>query len=823
MIRRGYLTAVVVPLGMSAAAAAPVATCPADINADGRVEARDYREFLACLVAPPAIPSCAAADADGSGTVDLRDFAAFQAAFDQCHVCPPEWTPGFNRPGLDGYDGPMAVFDDGTGPALYVAGRFTTAGPVVTPNIARWDGHGWSAVGPGLPGSVTELAAIDSGENAGLYAVSWVYTQTGESWLMDRWNGNTWTRLSSMEVDHLIAYDDGTGATLFAVSNLCTGGTPSGWSVCRWDGTEWVAVTGTLTRFVYALAIFDEGTGPAFYVGVTAPAILGPPNRIVLKWDGNSWVDVGSGAAPQDVGRVNQLLVLDDGSGPALYAAGSFASIDGVGTNSVARWDGHAWSAVGSASESDTLGGTVVATAVFDDGAGPALYASWEYRTSSFHTRYGVARLDGSTWVRLGYFLYGGPNRLQPFHDKTGPALYARGLFYGVGDLEADKIVKWDGRQWSLLLDSATNYVGYEPVAFATFDDGSGPALYAGGSFEFAGGVRVNHVAKWDGAGWRALGNGTAEHVSDLETFDRPEPLLIAIGGTSLSPRQGWMNTWNGTEWTLAAMANDYMTSLAVFDDGRGDAVYVGGRFSSVDGVPAKTVARWDGFGWEPVGNPPGPEALTLVVVDVGKGPALYAALWDAAGDGRIAAWDGTEWTIIEELGNSGGVSTLIGFNDGRGEALYAIGGFSAGDVAWEGIARWDGVAWESLGGGLQTLPLDHSDWIHFGPAAVFDDGTGPGLYVAGHYYDAGGVPVRHLARWDGVAWSSPAGGVETKYLIPPGEHWGYPRTTALAGFDDGSGPALFVGGSFTRAGGVDGLPSYNVAKLSVPAGPCRR
>ena len=51
--------------------------------------------------------------------------------------------------------------------------------------------------------------------------------------------------------------------------------------------------------------------------------------------------------------------------------------------------------------------------------------------------------------------------------------------------------------------------------ALTVFDDGSGPALYAGGAFTTAGGVAANHIAKWNGSSWSALGSGmNGAHVS---------------------------------------------------------------------------------------------------------------------------------------------------------------------------------------------------------------------------------------------------------------------------------------------------------------------
>ncbi|MCF7730212.1 MAG: hypothetical protein K9N23_00930 [Akkermansiaceae bacterium] len=40
--------------------------------------------------------------------------------------------------------------------------------------------------------------------------------------------------------------------------------------------------------------------------------------------------------------------------------------------------------------------------------------------------------------------------------------------------------------------------------------------LYVGGAFSFAGGVRTNNIAKWDGNRWSALGEGIGGGVRAL-------------------------------------------------------------------------------------------------------------------------------------------------------------------------------------------------------------------------------------------------------------------------------------------------------------------
>ena len=120
-----------------------------------------------------------------------------------------------------------------------------------------------------------------------------------------------------------------------------------------------------------------------------------------------------------------------------------------------------------------------------------------------------VARWDGSAWSALS-----GPSgtgvdssviALAVFDDGTGPALYAGGWFSTAGGVTVNRVARWDGSAWSALSGPSGTGVDGSVSALAVFDDGCGPALYAGGYFDTAGGVTVNHVARWDGSAWSAL------------------------------------------------------------------------------------------------------------------------------------------------------------------------------------------------------------------------------------------------------------------------------------------------------------------------------
>jgi hypothetical protein len=100
-------------------------------------------------------------------------------------------------------------------------------------------------------------------------------------------------------------------------------------------------------------------------------------------------------------------------------------------------------------------------------------------------------------------------------------------------------------------------------------------------------------------------------------------------------------------------------------------------------------------------------------------------------------------------------------------------------------------VNWKRVGTGLSyTAPQLPGTIANVSALAVYDVGAGPELYVAGSFDTAGGQPAANIARWNGSTWSAVAGGVG-------GHVWG------LEAFDDGTGLRLYAGGAFTTAGGA--------------------
>ncbi len=350
--------------------------------------------------------------------------------------------------------------------------------------------------------------------------------------------------LEFASINALAVYDEGSGPRLFAGGKLRIAG--SSFLVARWDGANWVGIdnfTGSsVNSYVQSLCVFDDGIQPVLVASGKFVTSGATPSRYIAAWDGTTWKGLGTGLD----GVAWAMCTFDDGTGPALYAAGHF--IDAVVGNAfrIAKWDGTTWSYLGSPAPG---GGMVYALCVFDDGTGPALYAGGGFDHLDGVPANRIARFDGTSWSPVGPGLNYGPVRCLTIHDNgTGPALYAGGTFELPG-LPWDGVARWNGTTWSHVGHGISGGVW----TLASWNDGSGAKLVAGGGFVAVGAAYASHVAILEGAQWKRLRTGM-----------RPS--------TSAN--------------VLAALA---------FDEGlgHGSELFVAGGFTSADGAATHSIARW--------------------------------------------------------------------------------------------------------------------------------------------------------------------------------------------------------------------------------------
>ncbi len=743
----------------------------------------------------------------------------------------------------------MTVFDDGSGPALYVGGAFTTVGGLTVNGVARWNGSSWSALGSGLSGG------------------------TGP------------------EVDALAVYDDGGGAKLYAAGKFTKSGTATVNYVARWNGSIWAQVGTGLATQVSALAAWNG----SLYAGGSFTTVGTTSYNRLARWNGTAWSAVGGGVS----GNVQALAAYDDASGSALYVGGAFATAGGVTVNRIARWNGTAWSALGGG-----VGGStpeVDALAVWNDGGGSALYAGGRFTTANGSTvaaKY-VARWRDGAWSAVGTGLATQVLALAPFDDGTGPALYAGGAFTTIAGIPYGRLARWNGTSWDPLVEGVDGTVS----ALAVVPSGAGAGIYLGGAFSTASGVSAARIVRW----WRpaSCADTTPPFIAFTQpawgaTVGTPTPVLgfaLADGGSGVDTSTltiqanggplpvhctfgaGWGQCTPDAplpqaQVTLTAMIKDLAGNLADpgtatqftiqdamppslaitspaagavvtsaypviqihADDPNGSGVDPSSVSALLNGAPVGVDCRFIGAEAQCVLASPlvaGPAQVTLTVRDRAGNVSSPASVSFTSAPAPPPAT--TLHGTVRSAGGSAAVGATVTVNEDRrlyattsADGTFSIAGAAAGPgvflsvTANASLPPRVGFAAHiaPVAGGVtevgtitlqsscdlqfRTVPLQPADgtlenrqssgpYSLTGTAAVYDDGTGPALYLGGAFTHAGGREVNGVAKWTGSGWRALGGGALGGQST---------AVNALAVYDDGSGPALYAGGELTSIGG---------------------
>ncbi|MGB3061243.1 MAG: hypothetical protein WBE17_16070 [Anaerolineae bacterium] len=459
-------------------------------------------------------------------------------------------------------------------------------------------------------------------------------------------------------------------------------------------------------------------------------------------WNGTSWATLGVG-----LWGTAYAVAIDPASGD-VYVGGQFPT-DGTGAivlNNMARWNGASWSALG--------GGTngVVIELAFD-AATSDLYAGGAFGSPGVR----LARWNGSSWSAVGSGLNGDVRSLL----VNGSDLYVGGAFTADGSntITLNRIAKWNGAAWSAL------GTGFNSWVYSLVRDNSGN-LYAGGIFTKDGTntVTFNGIARWDGVSWSPLASGLQSGVRAL-LMDGTD---LYAGGFS---GRGIFQRWRSGSWTDLTPTDGNGVSgtvQALLADG-GGSVYAGGNFANAGLQVVRNIARWNGSAWSPLGA-----GLNFAAYALAKDSANNVIVgYGSTSQGYVSRWNGATWTFL----GSSLVGKINALAVDSGDNVFVAGNlgdpFGGGPL---GVARLTGSSWVQVGNGLYGGPYG-------GVKALAVDGSGY-LYAGGDFFTDGtfSATFHHIARWDGVSWSS----------VGPGFN---APVTALA--FDGSGN-LYAGGQFT-------------------------
>jgi hypothetical protein len=513
-------------------------------------------------------------------------------------------------------------------------------------------------------------------------------------------------------------------------------------------------------------------------------------------------------------------------SGANLYIGGNFSSIGPVSANNIAKWDGGAWSALGSGIglAGNGVNSTVNALAV----SGNNLYVG-----GSFSTAYDdegvnvpanhIALWNGSAWSALGS---GGGNGVSDVVEAlalSGANLYVGGFFVlanvgAASQVAANGIALWNGSAWSTLGSGGGNGVNGTVAALVLSGTNS---LYVGGSFTTANvgaasPVTANHVALWNGSAWSALGSGGGNGVSDRVNALALNGSSLYVGGAFTTTNLGAVSPvaashvarWNGATSVWSPLGSGGgngvdgdVYALAV----NGSSFYVGGAFSvanvgAASPATATHIAFWSGSAWSALGSGGNGVDSPVYALALGGGNLYVGGSFKNANAGGaspvaangIALWNGA-WSSLNASIGFGADSSVRALALSGGN-LYVGGSFrtvynGATGLQANFVAMWNGNLWSPLGSDAGPTGNGVNSTVF--ALAV----SGSSLFVGGFFTTAYNslatqVNANRVARWDGATWSPLGGGAG-----PTGN--GVNSTVfALAV----SGSSLFVGGTFITA-----------------------
>ena len=260
--------------------------------------------------------------------------------------------------------------------------------------------------------------------------------------------------------------------------------------------------------------------------------------------------------------------------------------------------------------------------------------------------------------------------------------------------------------------------------------------------------------------------------------------------------RGGEQDSLLGREQLVAVGIGDeeisYVYALTVYDG----KLIAGGRFPTAGGVAANNIASWDGSSWSPLGS--GMSIWQCLCPDrvrreTDSGGLFHNGRWRGGEQDSVLGWEQLVAVGVGDEDDYPDVYALTVY-DGK---LIAGGYFTtAGGVAANRIASWDGSSWSPLGSGMNgyvSCPdrvrreTDSGGRFHDGrwrggerdsvlgweqlvavgvgdecnvrlcPDRVRRETDSGGQFLG----QAGGVAANNIASWDGSSWSPLGSGIE--------------------------------------------------------------
>ncbi len=669
--------------------------------------------------------------------------------------------------GLDNGINALAFTTDG---ALYAGGEMTAAcddavcstSTSLSPNLVKFSGGVWSALGLGLNDTVLSLAASGTDLYIGGWFTGYCLTTDCRAWepgevapatsIVQYSPGTGFSALGfglDADVDALLV----DGADLYAGGGFvgicddaaCTTATTITNYVAKYSGGAWSAVGAGFDDSVYALKMIggELYAGGSFSAACDDADCLNPaPAYGMAHYSGGVWSEaahgVGSlfgGGSVYALGVSGTKLIVGGGYGRYFTDTGHTVSVP---AHRIAAWDsaGAAWSIFESGNGLDQ---GVSALTIAPDGT---VYLGGSFTTSDDNTALPrVAKWDGVSFSALGFGLNDEVKALAL--DGSGN-LFAGGTFTGICSdaacsavTPANHIAIWNGVSWSEAgfgLDNNVYALVYDPAISRLYVGGMFTGAYQDGTHTATD--PANNAAYWNGSGWSELGFGLYVPTSVVSAMAlAPDGTLYINTGnpyddathTTYAEFIEGLPAWNPatSTWSRAGGAGFLgpVSAMVVDDDG---TLYFGGEFNQCR--DALNELFWCGYlvKWKP-GDPAVSEvgygvsgfvrslALDRVSGILYIGGFFFEIYTDAGHTTSTPAKNMAKWDGASLIELNGGANQAVNALAYQGGYLYAGGDFdSIGSPSKNSfnIARWTAVQIQTVTGAgdygfyADTLPV---------------------------------------------------------------------------------------------------------------------
>jgi len=486
-------------------------------------------------------------------------------------------------------------------------GKFFLIFVVFFSSLTSLQGQGWSKVGTGSAAlaATGPIYTICMDNHGNIYAAGEILDDSSGCSVY-KWDGISWNELgygsraaSSWPINAVFA---DTSGNLYASAASQSSGAPAQFYVAKWDGSSWNQL-GTGSDALYASdevnAIAMDKEGNLYAAGNFQEDSAEGGYGYVAKWDGTSWSEVGTGANRLKANSAISSIFVDTSGN--IYAGGYFTdgARNDTGNIYVAKWDGTSWSELGTGIFPQDSIFTYEIFTITGDVSGNVYTAGLFHNDTDWSY---VDKWDGSAWSEVGSGSHGlhANNAIASLCSDINGNIYAAGYFTDTtvsiagpfgGTINPYYVAKWDGTDWSKL-GSGDSALNANSDILPLYTDASGN-IYAGGDFQDATILDTCHyfypdstyipyhpsyVAKYNATTTTVLSidnslkvnvfpNPTSDELNVTGVLQSTNYRLLTVTGMAVS--SGVLHSGSNTIVTKHIVSGVYVLELTDLDGGR--------------------------------------------------------------------------------------------------------------------------------------------------------------------------------------------------------------------------------------------------------------